>query len=168
MTVILRDFSEEDSEAIHLLLNDAEVARYLSSKIPFPDTIEDATWWVATGSKEGITKAIEFQGNFVGVVGVAPGAFEYERSAEVGYWLGKEYWGQGIAASALTQITDLVFSSTNIVRLFATVCTPNTASARVLEKCAYYRESVQKNAIYKHGELFDAYVYARVFQVRRL
>lgn len=168
MTVILRDFSKKDIEAIHLLLNDADVARYLSSKIPFPYTIEDAKWWVATGSKQGINKAIEFQGKFVGVVGAVPGAFEYERSAEIGYWLGKEYWGHGIAVRALTQMTDLVFSSTNIVRLYATVCAPNTASARVLEKCGYYRESVQKNAIYKHGELFDAYVYARAFQARRL
>lgn len=162
MIATLRAFTEEDIEAVVPLLNDAEVARYLSSKIPFPYTQEDARWWVSTGSKEGINKAIEVDGNFAGVIGAAPGAFEYERSAEVGYWLGKEYWGCGIATSALGQLTHLVFSTTDIVRLYAPVFAPNVASARVLEKCGYSRESIQKSAIYKHGKLFDAYVYAKL------
>jgi [ribosomal protein S5]-alanine N-acetyltransferase len=160
--ILIRDVKEEDAKTIALLLNNANVAKYLTSKIPYPYRIEDATWWVTTGSKEGINKAIEHDGNFVGAIGVTPGQFENQRSAEIGYWLGEPYWGQGLATEALSKMTKIIFSTTDIVRLFAPVFEPNSASKRVLEKCGYYQESVQKKALFKHGQLYDACVFAKL------
>ena len=52
---------------------------------------------------------------------------------EVGYWIGREYWGRGIVTSALSQ-----FLTVEIERpLFATVASHNTGSIRVLEKCGF-------------------------------
>jgi len=49
-----------------------------------------------------------------------------------------------------------------LYRVFATVYANNPASARVLEKCGFEREGVQKSAVVKRGELLDLFVYARV------
>ncbi len=54
---------------------------------------------------------------------------------EVGYWLGKEYWGQGIATRALTELLKEVTQRP----LYAHVVKHNLASIRVLEKCGFTR-----------------------------
>ena len=160
--VLIRSVEEKDVESLALLLNSESVSRYLTSKIPYPYTLDDAKWFVSTGSKDGINKAIEFQGEFVGMVGVSPGEFENDRSAEIGYWVGEPYWGKGIATNALGKMTEFIFKSTEIVRLFAPVFSPNDASKRVLDKCGYYQESIQKMALHKNGAQFDAYIYAKL------
>ena len=158
----LRSLEENDIGVIAKLLNNARVARYLSTRIPFPYSIDDAKWWVTTGCKEGINKAIDVDGNFVGMVGVTPGVFENKRTAEIGYWIGEKYWGHGIATEAVAQMTESIFQTTDIVRLFAPVFSPNTASTRVLEKCGYYHEVTQKKALFKNGEIYDAHIYAKL------
>jgi RimJ/RimL family protein N-acetyltransferase len=54
---------------------------------------------------------------------------------EVGYWIGREYWGLGIATRALSQFLRLVKDRP----LYAGVAKPNVASVRVLEKCGFVR-----------------------------
>jgi len=158
--ITIRDFNEGDSAQLLCILNDPEVVRYLSSKIPTPYTLEDAQWWVSTGSKIGIVKAIDFNGSLVGCIGVEQGKFEYERSAEVGYWIAKDYWKKGIATHAINEIISLVFKTTDIVRLFASVFSQNTASMNVLLKCGFELESIQKNAIYKNDEFYNNHVFS--------
>jgi ribosomal-protein-alanine N-acetyltransferase len=158
----LRGFVERDIEAIVEQLNNYSVSKFLSSKIPFPYTRSDAEWWVTVGCKSGITKAIYLNDTFVGVVGATPGENENSRSAEIGYWLGESFWGQGIATIAASQLTEIIFSCTNIVRLFAYVFSPNKASMRVLEKCGYELEGRLKKAVFKDGVLYDKYVYAKI------
>jgi RimJ/RimL family protein N-acetyltransferase len=136
------------------------VVRYLSSKIPTPYTLEDAQWWVSTGSKIGIVKAIDFNGSLVGCIGAEQGEFEYQRSAEVGYWIAKEYWRKGIATHVINEIISLVFKTTDIVRLFASVFSLNTASMNVLVKCGFELESVQQKAIYKNDEFYNNHLFS--------
>ena len=52
---------------------------------------------------------------------------------EVTYWLGKSYWGQGIATRALTAFLDMV----QVRPIFGRVAKDNHASRRVLEKCGF-------------------------------
>lgn len=60
-------------------------------------------------------------------------SFEMEGEREVGYWLGKEFWGQGIASTALTQF----LGQEKKRPLFAHIAKQNHASKRVLEKCGF-------------------------------
>lgn len=99
--MILREFKQHDTFQIVTILNDHQVARYLSSKIPFPYTQADANWWVNEGAKCGIIKAIEVDGLCVGCIGITLDEFEYSRSGEIGYWLSQQYWGQGIITQAI-------------------------------------------------------------------
>ena len=52
---------------------------------------------------------------------------------QVGYWLGRRYWGRGVATKALSAFLDLVTTRP----LFAHVARHNAASLRVLEKCGF-------------------------------
>ncbi len=158
--ITLRDFKEEDKTALLNILNEAQVVKYLSSKIPAPYTLEDAHWWIFTGSRMGIVKAIEFKGELIGCIGAEKGLFEYQRSAELGYWIAIDYWGQGIATQAIKQFIPFVFETTDIVRLFASVFSANTASERVLTKCGFNLEAIQKKAIYKEGEFFNNHIFS--------
>lgn len=58
-----------------------------------------------------------------------------EGKPEVGYWIGKDFWGKGIATEALAEF----LSSANTARpIYARTATDNQASKRVLEKCGFY------------------------------
>lgn len=158
----LRDYQQADIESIHQLLNNFAVSRYLSSRIPFPYTYADAASWVNTGSKQEITRVIEFNQQLAGIIGVIPGRYENCRCGELGYWLGQPFWGKGLATLAVQAMTEWIFAETTIVRLFAPIYGPNKASMRVAEKSGYHLEGIAEQAIFKDGLFFDEYIYARV------
>jgi RimJ/RimL family protein N-acetyltransferase len=68
-------------------------------------------------------------------------SWEQDGEQEVGYWLGQEYWGKGIASRALALFLDQVTTRP----LYAHVAKHNTGSYRVLEKCGFkiFREDPQ-------------------------
>lgn len=158
----LRDYQEADIDAIHQLLNNYQVSRFLSSRIPFPYTREDAVWWVNTGSQNEITRVIEFNQQLAGIIGVARGPHENYRCGELGYWLGEPFWGRGLATLAVSRMTEVIFNETDIVRLFAPIYDCNKASMRVVEKCGYKLEGVAKTSIFKDGRFYDEHIYARL------
>lgn len=156
----LRSFQQQDMERLVFILNEPDVVRYLSSKIPTPYTVEDAQWWISTGSQMGIVQAIELNGMLVGCIGADRGEFEYNRSAEIGYWIASDFWRQGIATQALNQFVPHVFDTTDIVRLFASVFSENIASMKVLTKCHFAHEATHKKAIFKDGKFYDDHIYS--------
>ncbi|MCX4186984.1 GNAT family N-acetyltransferase [Methylophaga sp. OBS4] len=160
--VSLRGYAEGDVDVISSLLNNYAVTKYLSSRIPFPYSRDDAVWWVNTGSKAELTRVIDVDGRLTGIVGAARGQHENRRSAEIGYWLGQPFWGRGIATRAVALMTEYVFNETDIVRLFAPVYAPNKASMRVVEKCGYQLEGIARKSAFKNGEFYDEFIYARL------
>jgi RimJ/RimL family protein N-acetyltransferase len=76
-----------------------------------------------------LMKTILFRGKIAGNVV----CFMQLGEREVGYWLGKEYWGKGIATRALEQFLRAIETRP----LYAHVAKHNTASKRVLEKCGF-------------------------------
>ncbi len=86
-------------------------------------------WAEILGDESVTKKTIVFDGNVAGnVVGWGPGD---ERA--VGYWIGREYWGKGVATRAL-----MLFLDHEQTRpLYAHVAAHHAASIRVLEKCGF-------------------------------
>lgn len=81
--------------------------------------------------------------------------------AEVGYWLGVEFWGRGITTTAVRQLTGLAFSRhPQLRRLYAMPYVTNLASARVLEKAGYTLEGTLRENIIKDGQVLDQYMYS--------
>ncbi|WHI46983.1 GNAT family N-acetyltransferase [Microbulbifer sp. VAAF005] len=148
--VKLRDLTKRDEPLLVEYLNNTLVLEYLSSRIPYPYTAEDAAWWVEVGSKEvGIVKAIECDGVLCGVISMYKQEFEHSHSGEIGYWIAKEYWGKGIATEALMRFSSDIFSSGKVVRLFASVFSGNDGSVRVLQKAGFDLEGVLNCSVRK-------------------
>ena len=143
------------------ILNCSEVTEFLSSRIPSPYTVNDAEWWLETGCKQGLIRAIEINGKFAGCIGAEPGQHEHVFTGEVGYWLAKEFWHQGYATQALKQLLALVEPET-FARLQATVFQGHISSCKVLEKCGFKLEATLENALYKHGRFYDAFLYGQL------
>jgi RimJ/RimL family protein N-acetyltransferase len=71
------------------------------------------------------------------------GCWEQEGRRLIGYWIGREFWGKGLATRALQELTGEVTQRP----LHAWVATSNVASIRVLEKCGFVRVGSQKNDV---------------------
>ena len=164
----LRKFQQHDQADLVRILNDAEVNKFLSARIPVPYTDEDAKWWISTGSQMGTIRAIEYNGTLVGCIGVSRGEFEYSRSGEIGYWVAKEYWRKGIATYAVNALTSYIFENTDIIRLFGAVFSHNAASKGVLKKCGYSLEAIHKKAMFKNDEFYDNHLYCKLKDERTI
>ncbi len=88
-----------------------------------------AHWTRILGSRFILVKTILFDGAVAGNIV----CFDQLGERDVGYWLGKEYWGKGIATQALMEF--LRYEATR--PLYARVAKHNIASRRVLEKCGF-------------------------------
>ena len=159
--VELRELTITDASLIVSALNDQDVIHHLSSKIPQPYREEDALLWINQGSKDkAISRAITFQGEFCGVIGVYLQSFDYQHSAELGYWLTKNLWGKGIASKATLLFTKLLFSSTHITRIYNPVNADNIASIGVMKNAGFTLEGILKQSAYKYGKYNDEHLYA--------
>jgi RimJ/RimL family protein N-acetyltransferase len=161
MNITLREYNQGDIERLEMLANNPNVAKFLADAFPSPYTLEAAQWWINTGSKDGITRAIEYEGLLVGGVGAIIQEAEHRKQAAVGYWLGEPYWGNGLAAAALELLVSHVFESTEIIRFYASVYSANIASIRVLEKASFEREAILKRSLFKQGQFYDEHIYTR-------
>ncbi len=126
--VVLRDVTEEDLPAFFEHQRDPD-ANQLAA---FPARDREAFfahWTKILGDATVVKKAILFDGSVAGNVV----SWEQSGEREIGYWLGKSFWGKGIATAALSE-----FLGHEAIRpLFAHVAKHNAASIRVLEKCGF-------------------------------
>lgn len=127
----LRKFTIADAERVALLVNDEAVSRW-TSKIPFPCTTQDIIDWIVRVSNRADRNpyAVVVNDEVVACVSWWP---DGESEVEVGYWVGKDYWGMGIATRAL----ELLLALPEIPQhktLVAKVVVGNAASERVLRK----------------------------------
>jgi RimJ/RimL family protein N-acetyltransferase len=97
------------------------------------------------------SQAIVVDGRAVGGVGLELMTDVNRRSAEIGYWLGVDYWGRGIATEAVTLVTTWAFGAHGLLRIFAQPFAENRGSRRVLEKAGYALEGTMRRSAVKDG-----------------
>lgn len=161
---LVRQWRMEDAEALVRHADNINVARQLRDRFPHPYTRANASIFLkaATSAAEPSNLAIVVDDEAVGAIGYVPGIDVERYSAEIGYWLGESYWGRGIATEALLLVTEHVFTTANLLRLFALPFADNAASTRVLEKAGYLREAILRSSSVKYGQPRDQALYARV------
>ena len=161
--IVLREYVDSDLDRLISLANNENVSRYMVYTFPCPYTKADGEWWIGTGSKQNgaITRAIEYEGLLVGSVGITPQSGWRKHLGEIGYWVGEEHWGKGIATAALKQMTDYGFASLQFRKLYAPVLAPNVASLRVLAKGGYTLEAILKAEVQKGQHFFDIHQFAK-------
>lgn len=162
----LRLWEPSDAPALVRHGNNREVWKNLREGFPHPYTAADATRWLTLqiGKPEPVDFAIEYEGGAVGAIGFVRGSDVERMSSEIGYWLGEEVWGRGIATAAVRTATSYGFEVMRLSRIFALPFAYNRASHRVLEKCGYEREGTLRNSALKDGRLVDQLLFARIAQ----
>lgn len=159
----IRPWRLDDAESLVKHANNRKVWLSLRDKFPHPYTSKDARRFLeATVKFEPITDfCIEVNGSAVGGIGIHLGIDVHRQTAELGYWLGQEFWGRGIMTEAVAAFTDFCFEEFQLRRIYAEPFANNAASARVLEKAGFAFEGRLKNNVLKDGKLLDSLLYAR-------
>jgi ribosomal-protein-alanine N-acetyltransferase len=162
----LRPWNEGDAAALARHANNKKIADNMRDGFPFPYTIDDAHTWLNMARKESrhMLLAIEVDGEAAGGIGILFKDNVYRFSAETGYWLGETHWRKGITCEAIDKLSDHIFSTTAIVRLYAEIFSPNIASMKTISKAGFHREAINKNAVFKNGILLDQHVFCRLKQ----
>jgi RimJ/RimL family protein N-acetyltransferase len=105
---------------------------------------------------------IIIDGQAAGSISLMPCEDVERISAEIGYWVGRAFWGRGIATEALRAVTKYGFAHLRLIRIFAVPYAHNAASVRVLEKADYVYEGRMRSSAIKDGVVLDQLLYARI------
>ncbi|WP_455511010.1 GNAT family N-acetyltransferase [Butyricimonas paravirosa] len=157
----LREWKLSDIVSLAKYINNVKIWNNVRDGLPLPYTMLDADKYIRMVQAQSYVQnfAIEVEGEAVGGVGIVPSTDVERLSAEVGYWLGEDYWGRGIMSEAVALLVDYVFQETEIIRLFASVYEYNPASMKVLEKVGFTRQAILRDAAIKNGRVIDMYYY---------
>jgi len=160
----VRSWEWGDLDAVVRHANNRKVSINLRDRFPYPYTVNDARSWLESvgGRLPETNFAITVGDEAVGGIGFTLQPDVGYRSAEIGYWLGQEFWGRGITTEALIALTDYAFSTFDLSRLYAHVFEGNGASARVLEKAGYTFEGRMRKSVTKEGRTIDQLMYAMI------
>lgn len=162
MNFKLRPWNINDLDSLVKNANNPNIAKFMTDGFPHPYTKEKGIAFIEMATKDNPIHifAIEIDGKAVGGIGIHPQQDIMKKNAELGYWLGEEYWGKGIVSRAIKQVIDFAFATYEINRVFARPFGTNIASQKVLEKCGFKLEARFEKVILKNGEYFDELVYA--------
>ena len=146
--LILRPLRAEDAEALHRLINDWAVVRMLET-LPFPYPRELADDWVASTRRQLADGSathlaiVDAQDRLLGCIGLKPDRAGREpgrdagREAGLGYWIGRQHWGTGLATEAASRMARWALANLDIDRLTAACAADNLASAAVLRRIGF-------------------------------
>ena len=111
--------------------------------------------------KPRLCKAIDLEGKAIGDIALKRSTQSFqEHSLEIGYWVGKRYWGKGYATEAIKQMVDYAFSNLpEVRRITARTFWSNLGSRRALEKAGFTLEARFKEAIRINGVYDDEAAY---------
>ncbi len=162
--LILRPFRAADISEIVRLLSEPAIAE-TTLNIPWPYDEAKARDWLAAQRREreagtGITFAIVRREDerLLGAIDIRPNA--RHQKAEIGYWIGKPYWGRGYATEAARAIIRYGFEVLGLNRIHASHFAENPASGRVMQKAGMRFEGVLRQDVRKGDQFRDHAVHA--------
>jgi len=168
--LILRPPQADDAPAVfQAFASDPEVTRFLKWR-PHR-TLADAHRAMAarlkgfeTGEELSWLLSLRTDGSILGIISAWPG----EREVEIGFALGRQFWGQGLMTETVRSVVAWAFEPAQVTRVWATCDVENLASARVLEKAGLEREGLL-NAYAVHPNISpdprDCLLYAKTRSV---
>jgi ribosomal-protein-alanine N-acetyltransferase len=159
----LRPFALTDAPVVRELAGQREIAS-TTLNVPHPYEAGMAEEWISThqtsferGELVNFAVTLREGGTLVGAIGLVI-TQRYNR-AEMGYWIGKPYWGRGYCSEAAMALVKYGFGELELNRIFAHHFTRNPASGRVMQKIGmrhegHLRQHVRKWDVYEDEELY--------------
>jgi len=162
--LILRAFLPQDAPDVQRLAGERAIAATTASiPHPYPDGVAEA--WIAAQPElraraESLVYAVTLlqDGRLIGAVGL--GLRLEHKHAELGYWIGHPYWGQGYCTEAAAEILRFAFETLRLHRIYAVHFAGNPASGRVMQKLGMRFEGRRRQHILKWGRFEDLDGYA--------
>jgi len=160
--LILRPFRPDDAGPVTDFLQTPEIAAN-TARIPHPYHLHMAEEWIGgherdfTDQRE-VTFAITSVATeeLIGAVGLVLDL--PNRSAELGYWLGKPWWSRGYATEAARRALDWGFDALDLNRIHAGYMAHNPASGQVLTKLGMQHEGLRREHFIRKGGPVDLVV----------
>lgn len=137
----LRKVTPADRPSLVALEADPEVMRYLNGGQPVPqEGLADSDFLTPRGTEPEVMAAhVRASGKFIGWFALFDdGLVEGERTAELGYRLCREVWGQGYATEGVSALVAEAFEANGFARVRAQTMSVNLGSRRVLEKTGFH------------------------------
>ncbi len=152
----MRRVQPGDLDAIHAIMSDAETMQFWSTP-PHSTRAETEKWFASMMEADRAGESDEFilehQGRVIGKLGAW-------RLPEIGFFLNRDFWGQGLAREALLQFTSYA-RDLGLNCLTADVDPRNTACLRLLAKCGFHETGRQSATYVVDGQNCDS-VYLKV------
>ena len=160
----IRKWELSDAKDLAAALSNKKVQDNLRDGLPYPYTEQDGKDFISAmlsaGENETFAFAITVNNIVIGSISIFRQGNIHRQTAELGYYIAEEYWGNGIMTEAVKQICRYVFDKTDIIRIYAETFAYNTASCRVLEKAGFqYEGTLRRNAV-KNGKVIDMKMYS--------
>jgi ribosomal-protein-alanine N-acetyltransferase len=159
----LRPFELEDAVTVQRLAGAAEIAD-TTLNIPHPYHPGMAEAWILThrqlfraGVLANFAVTLKASGALIGAVGLR--VERAHQSAELGYWVGHNYWNQGYCTEATRAILGYGFESLQLNRIHASHLTRNPASGRVMQKLGMQHEGTLRQHVRKWDRFEDVEKY---------
>jgi len=127
---VLREVREDDFDTLFEQQREPEAVEMAVFPARERDAF-DAHWQKVLANESNVVRVIEVDGEVAGNIG----SWEQDGRRLVGYWLGREFWGRGLATAALAEFVQEL----EVRPLHAWVAASNVGSIRVLEKCGFIR-----------------------------
>lgn len=161
--LILRPFRREDAPRVQVLAGDKDVAN-TTGVVPHPYPDGMAEMWISSHQENwSLGEAAQFAitlretGELVGCIGVS--ITKAHRRGDLGYWIGKAFWNQGIATESVRAVIAFGFEELGLNKVAARYMSINPASGRVLAKAGMSEEGCLRQEFFKDGEFLDLVLY---------
>ncbi len=159
----IRPWKKEDTQQLASIANNKKIWLNVRDHFPHPYTNKNALDWIAhtMQQKPVLNMAITVDGNIAGNIGILPKEDVYRKSLEIGYFLGENYWGKGIATVAVSLLLDYISKQFDVFRIYAEVFDHNRASMKVLEKNGFHCEGIREKSVIKNNVLMNDHVWVK-------
>jgi ribosomal-protein-alanine N-acetyltransferase len=159
----LRPFTPDDAPAAAVLANDPEIAANTLS-FPYPYELSMAEEWIASqperwerGELANFAMVLREGDVLAGSIGLI--MVPAHGRAELGYWVGRPFWGLGVCTEAARAVVDFGFRELGLNRIQAHHFTRNPASGKVMRKIGMryegsLRQWLRKGDVYEDAELY--------------
>lgn len=163
--LVLGTFESDDAIELQRMAGAREIADTTVS-IPHPYALDHALAWIGNQRRESVRgRATNF------AIRLLPGSpligsaslrdIDHEHlQAELGFWIGREWWGQGYASEASAAVIRFGFETLGLNRICAHHMARNPAAGQVLLHVGMQREGLLRERVKKWGVYEDVVLYA--------
>lgn len=157
--IILRPLRKADAKDIYKNIQNKIIPQN-TLRIPWPYKLKDAQDFIKKSQKKrkegtGFNFGITLDGKeVIGCCGLHDVDFKH-KIAEIGYWLGDKYWGQGITTEATRLVLRFSFRKLKLHRIYADVFPDNIGSRKILKKLGFQEEGMERKAYWRFNRWND-------------